>query len=150
MPIVGEGVLSDATDILNRGIDSPLIGVAGDNRPMWAWIARDDAYLQEYHEILDALVAGYFESGAADQRIRETSEMLLPYVEKDPTAFCSVDEFKTGCEALRRFCELRAESVRKQLDGELSPVAEDQESRDKVDASDFNIVDLGVAISKAA
>ena len=150
VPIVGEGVLSDATDILNRGIDSPLIGVAGDNRPMWAWIARDDAYLQEYHEILDALVAGYFESGAADQRIRETSEMLLPYVEKDPTAFCSVDEFKTGCEALRRFCELRAESVRKQLDGELSPVAEDQESRDKVDASDFNIVDLGVAISKAA
>ncbi|MDO4532464.1 MAG: CotH kinase family protein [Coriobacteriia bacterium] len=150
VPIVGEGVLSDATDILNRGIDSPLIGVAEDDRPMWAWVVRDDAYLQEYHEVLDALVAGYFESGAADQRIRETSEMLLPYVEKDPTAFCSVDEFKTGCEALRQFCELRAESVRKQLDGGLSPVAEDQESRDKVDASDFNLMDLGVAISKAA
>ena len=138
VPGVGKDVLKDPTDLLNQGIDTPLIGTTEDERPMWKWIVRDDNYLKEYHDALDALVADYFESGAFDSEIDEMYELLLPYVKKDPTAFYSVDEYKHGCEVLKQFCDRRAKSIRMQLDGK----------QDNVDASDLSVVDMGAFIDR--
>lgn len=146
IPVVGNDVLTDVTDILNQGIDSPLIGTDLDHRPMWKWIAEDEGYRKEYDKVLDALITNYFESGAFDQQFSKTYELLLPYVEKDPTAFYSPDQFKNGCEILRQFCLRRAESVRKQLNGELSTFSGDQDDEAKVDASDLDLMEIGVAI----
>ena len=136
-------VTEDATDILNMGIDSPLLFTDEESRPMWKWIVRDEEYLNEYHEVLDALISGYFESGRFEEEARAMYEMILPYVEKDPTLFYSVDEFRHGFEVLVDFCLRRAESVRRQLDGKLATVNSEQQPEDKVDASDLIVMDMG-------
>ena len=74
--------------------------------------------------------------------------MLLPYVEKDPTAFCSAAEYKKGCETLKQFGIRRAESVRRQLNGDLATISEEQSDRDKVDASDLRLLDMDTGFSK--
>ena len=70
------------------------------------------------------------------------TDMLLPYVEKDPTALCTAEQFLSSSKALRPFCLLRAESIRRQLDGDLSTENEKQLEEDKVDASMLTIGDL--------
>ena len=41
--------------------------------------------------------------------------LIAPYVERDPTKFCTAGQFETGVEALKTFCTLRAESLSGQL-----------------------------------
>lgn len=113
--MIGDKALEDATDILNRGIDSPLIGAEEDGRPLWRWIAKDDNYTRKYHDALDKLVTDYFESGRFEREVSDLSEMLSPYAEKDPTAFFSADEYKKGCETLKQFGMRRAQSIRRGL-----------------------------------
>ena len=71
--------------------------------------------------------------------------MIAPYVKKDPTAFCSYEDFLTGADTIREFCLLRAESVRGQLDGELpSTIREQAENPElRVDASTVWLPDMG-------
>lgn len=135
--------VSDATSLINTGIDSPLSGATEESRPMWSWIVSNDEYKEKYHEIYNQLLTDYFESGEFDKEIDALYEMLLPYVEKDPTAFYSVDEFKQAYSTLKEFCNLRASSIRAQLDGELSTVTSSQEERKKIDASSINVNVMG-------
>ncbi|SDB28272.1 CotH kinase family protein [Butyrivibrio sp. INlla16] len=41
---------TDATSLINTGIDSPLSGTAEDARPMWSWIVSNEEYPEKYHE----------------------------------------------------------------------------------------------------
>ncbi|MBR1582279.1 MAG: CotH kinase family protein [Spirochaetales bacterium] len=127
--------LDDPTDVLNMDIDSPLFGVDEESRPMWAWIVRSGEYLNRYHAVLDRFVADYIESGRFEEEARAVHEMLLPYVEKDPTAFCSADECSEGYKVLVEFCKRRAQSVRWQLDELQQPK--------EVDASDLDVSRMG-------
>lgn len=65
--------------------------------------------------------------------IEDTSEMLRPYVEKDPTKFCTVEDFEKGVSALSEFVTLRAEAVSRQLCGDNT----------SVDTADLNLSDMG-------
>ena len=56
----------------------------------------------------------------------ETLALISPYVEKDPTAFCTYEEFLKGADTLKEFCLLRAESIRGQLDGSIPSTSEGQ------------------------
>lgn len=142
-PGTGKEVLKDATDLVNMGIDTPLIGASEDERPMWEWIVNDEGYLEKYHDVLDSLISDCFESGEFDREFDSLYEMLLPYVEKDPSALYSVEEYKNGCEVLRQLCNRRAESIREQLAGKLSAVSEEQSDREQVNASDLSVMDMG-------
>jgi hypothetical protein len=71
--------------------------------------------------------------------------MIAPYVEKDPTKFCTYEEFEDGVATLREFCLLRAESISGQLDGTI-PSTSDGQSADSstlIDASSVTISDMG-------
>ena len=59
--------------------------------------------------------------------------MLLPYVEKDPTKFCTSDEFEAGVKAISKFVTLRTEAVILQLNGDDTAV----------DTDDLNLSDMG-------
>ena len=77
--------------------------------------------------------------------IDEAYELITPYVEKDPTAFCSLEEYEKGVDALRSFCSLRIESIRGQLDGTI-PTTDEGQSADGsalVNASAVTISDMG-------
>ena len=120
---------SDSTSMINYPIDSPVSGGDTDSRPMLAWIFADEEYTELYHEALSEFIANYFESGYFGEEIDRVTALISPYVEKDPTKFCTYDEFTEGVAALKEFCTLRAESVRGQLDGTI-PSTSDAQSED--------------------
>lgn len=120
---------SDSTSMINYPIDSPVSGGDTDSRPMLAWIFADEEYTELYHEALSEFIADYFESGYFEEEIDRVTALISPYVEKDPTRFCTYDEYTEGVSALKEFCTLRAESVRGQLDGTI-PSTSDGQSAD--------------------
>ena len=87
----------------------------------------------------------YFENGVFEQKVDEITELISPYVAKDPTAFCSFEDYETGVETIRNFCLLRAESVRGQLNGEIPSTIRGQsvDQSSFVDASSVWIPDMG-------
>ena len=76
------------------------------------------------------------------KEIDALTEQLLPYIEKDPTSFTSPERFLSSAKALRTFCLLRADSIRRQLDGKLASETEHQLPEEQVDVSAVTIEDL--------
>lgn len=135
----------DATSLVNYPIDTPVSGGTVDSRPMLAWIFSNDEYTDLYHQYFSAFVSEYFENGYFTEMIDSIREMISPYVEKDPTKFCTYEEFETAITTLKEFCLLRAQSIRQQLDGTIPATSEGQTSDETslVDASSLNISDMG-------
>ena len=132
---------NSATDAVNDPIDTPLSVGSGDSRPMADWIFASEEYTEQYHSLL----AAFLETFDLEQMIDETAAMIAPYVEKDPTKFCTYEEFETGVATLNQFCQLRTESVQGQLDGTIPSTDEGQNSNPYalIDASDLTLSALG-------
>lgn len=135
--------MSDATAYVNYPIDSPVSGGNMTDRPMIAWIFENEEYTNLYHQIFDEFITEYFESGYFEDMIEEVSSMIASYVEKDPTKFCTTEEFETGIATLKEFCLLRAESIRGQLDGNIGSTTETQSDDTLILADHLNISDMG-------
>ena len=135
----------DATSMVNYPIDTPVSGGTVESRPMLAWIFADEEYTALYHQYFSEFIAQYFESGYFEQMMAETKALIAPYVEQDPTKFCTYEEFETGIDTLERFCLLRAQSVRGQLEGTIPSTDEGQteDGSALVDASGLSISDMG-------
>ena len=136
---------SDATSMVNYPIDTPVSGGSTDDRPMIAWIFNDETYTQQYHDLFAQFLTEYFDSGTFAAEFDRVVELISPYVEKDPTKFCTYEEFQTGTATLKEFCQLRAESIRGQLDGTIPATSDGQQadSAALVDASHLSISDMG-------
>ncbi len=134
-----------AASAVNSPIDSPISSGDVSERPMVAWIFDSQEYTEQYHAVMDQFLTEYFESGYFEETIDQITAMISPYVEKDPTAFCTYAEFQKGAETLKQFCLLRAESVRKQLNGDIPSTAEGQaqDSSSFVNASGVTLSDMG-------
>lgn len=144
--VIGFEYWEDPTRLLNLGIDTPLINAEEDSRPLWKLIRRHPEYLSVYHEALSTLLKDHLLSGEYEAEIDRVSGMLLPWIEKDPTAFCNAEAFQTACETMRSFFTIRTESIRRQLAGELPTVSEAQEKQDMVDASGLELRSLGALV----
>lgn len=115
---------SKASSSVNDSISEVL-----SDRPMQAWIFSDEEYSAQYY----ALYAELLESIDAQAIIDNAYSLIASYVEKDPTAFCTYEEFEKGVEAIKIFCTLRNESVLLQLSG----------SNEQVDTGTLNLSDMG-------
>ena len=115
---------NNASSAVNDDIDEVL-----SDRPMQAWIFSDETYSQMYYDLYEDMI----ESVNIQGIIEDMYALIDSYVEKDPTAFCTYEEFQKGVATLKEFCSLRTESVKLQLSG----------STDSVDASDLNLSDMG-------
>lgn len=115
---------NDAASAVNDSIDTVL-----SDRPMQAWIFSGETYTAQYH----ALFAEFLNTVDIDGLIDGAYALIAPYVETDPTKFCTTEEFETGVSALRTFCTLRSESVAAQLAGDGTAV----------DASGLTLSDMG-------
>ena len=136
---------SDATALVNYPIDTPVSGGTVDSRPMLAWIFSSEAYTQLYHQYFSQFLEVWFANDTFTQTLEQVVELIAPYVEKDPTKFCTTEEFQAGVEALEDFCLLRAQSVQGQLEGAI-PSTDDGQSADSsslVDASSVDISAMG-------
>lgn len=135
----------DATTLVNYPIDDPVSGGTVESRPMLAWIFADETYTELYHQYFAEFLAEYFDSGYFAEMLDQVETLIAPYVEKDPTKFCTYEEFQTGVDTLREFCLLRAESVSGQLEGTIPATSEGQAagSASLIDASHIVISDMG-------
>lgn len=119
---------NQATSAVNDDIDSPL-SVTGNDRPMIDWIFSSEEYTELYHqyfqEFLDAVDTA--------EIISQAKELISPYVQKDPTKFCTYEEFEKAVETLDVFCDLRSQSVALQLAGDEADV----------NVSSLNLSDMG-------
>ncbi len=107
-----------AESAVNDDIDAPL-SIRGDgSRPMADWIFQSAEATALYHEYF----AQFLDTVDITALIDEAYALIAPYVERDPTAFCTYDEFETGVDTLRQFCTLRTESIRRQLSGDATAV----------------------------
>ena len=144
---------TDAEGLVNYPIDSPVSGGTVESRPMLAWIFADEEYTKLYHQYFAEFIEQYFTSGEFEQMIDAVSEMIAPYVEKDPTKFCTYEEFQEGVSTLKSFCVLRAESIEGQLDGTISSteaagpaVSEEPQTEDTeaVEAASLSVEAMGI------
>ncbi len=135
--------MGSAISLVNYPIDSPASGGDVSDRPMLAWIFASEEYTELYHQYFAEFIATCFNSGCFSEMIDNVNAMISPYVEKDPTKFCTYDEFKTGISTLKEFCLLRAESISGQLDGTIGSTSDTQESDTLIDAGDMQINDMG-------
>jgi spore coat protein CotH len=135
---------SDATSLVNYPIDSPVSGGTIDSRPMLAWIFNNSEYTEQYHELFSEFISEIFDRGEFEKKIDSVKALISPYVENDPTKFCTYEEFETAVDTLKEFCLLRAESITGQLDGTIGSTTETQSDKTGfVDAGDMSISDMG-------
>jgi len=125
---------NNAQSSVNTPIDAPVSGGYGEDRPMWNWILSDETYIQLYHQYF----AEFLNTVDITGIIENAYNLIKSYVEKDPTAFYTYDEFESGVETMMKFCIMRSDSVTKQLlNGETTS------NMSYVDASSLTLSDMG-------
>ncbi len=124
----------NANSTVNTPVDSPVDNGSGEDRPMWNWIVSNEEYTELYHKYFSE----FLKNTDIDGTIESAYNLIKEYVEKDPTAFYSTDEFELGVETLRKFCSLRSESISKQLEN-----GETVNNMNYVDASSVTLSDMG-------
>ena len=135
--------MGSATSSVNDPIDTPLSVSGSGDRPMIDWIFSNEEYTELYHQIFGEFIEKYFNSGYYTEMIDGVTSMISPYVEKDPTKFCTYEEFEKGVATLKEFCLLRAESVKGQLGGTIGTTSATQKNEALIDASHINTSDMG-------
>lgn len=124
----------NAQSTVNTSIDFPVSGGFGEDRPMWNWILSDESYTELYHQYF----AEFLDTVDLQSIIDNAYQLIAPYVEQDPTAFYTKEEFEQGVQTLKEFCSLRSESISMQLEE-----GETTEEMDYVDASGMTLSDMG-------
>ena len=139
-PASDRSAAESAAASVNYPIDTPVTGPGVSARPMLAWILEDEERTERYHEAYRELMDSVYDSGWLQEEIDRIDGMISSYVESDPTAFCTYEEYRKAVETLKEFFRLRCQSVAGQLDGTIPSTREGQ-ARDKnalVDASSID------------
>ena len=135
--------IRDPNVLVNWPVNTPAPGEIMRERPLYHNLMKNDGCFARYHAYFDEFLTGYLESGRCEAAVRRAQAMIAPYVEADPTAFCTYEDHLLAVETLLELCRLRAESVRGQLDGRYSSTLAAWEPGSGVDASRLCIQALG-------
>ena len=137
--------IRDPNVLLNWPVNTPARGEVMLERPLYHNLMKNDDYFARYHAYFRQLLSEYFQSGRYEAVIRQTQAMIAPYVEADPTAFCSYEDHLLAVDTLLEVCRLRWESIRGQLEGRY-PITLSQQAEHPgagVDASHLDLRALG-------
>lgn len=131
--------------VVNFPVDTPVSGVEMSERPLIAKLFENEEYLKCYHKYLSELMEKYFEDGSFEKKIDGLNALIGSYVQNDPTAFYTYEEYCTALAAFKNIGNLRAESISGQLDGTVPSTTEEQRTAsDKlIDASSVKLSELG-------
>lgn len=130
-----------ASSAVNDPIDTPLSVSGSGDRPMADWIFSSEEYTQLYHQYFEEFLSTVDPAVI----IENTYTLIAPYVERDPTKFCTCEEFEAGVTALKTFCTLRTQSVSGQLSGAIPSTSAGQSERRNtlVDTSSLTLSNMG-------
>ncbi len=104
-------------------IDEPTTGKVSD-RPLVDILLNNDLYKEQYHTILANAINGLLSPDKFDARVDELSELINHYVETDPTAFYTYEQYRQGLQELKTFNRSQTALIAQQLDGILPASAE--------------------------
>ena len=137
--------IRDPDVLINWPINTPARGATMVNRPLYHNLMKNDEIFARYHALFDQFLTEYMESGRCEAVVRQTAALIAPYVEADPTAFCSYADHETAVDTLLEVCSLRAESARGQLEGRYPATLAQQAEHPGagVDASRVDLRSLG-------
>lgn len=137
--------ITDPNVLLNYPILTPAPGEHMTKRPLYHQLMQVEEYFQQYQAYFRWFLAEYVESGELSAALWQAAELIAPYVEADPTAFCSYENHRLAVETLEQVCLLRAESARGQLEGRYPATLAQQAQRpgEGVDASHVDLRHLG-------
>ena len=140
-----EEPIRDPDILINWPVNTPAPGEVMLNRPLYHNLMKNSRYFAQYHAHLDRLLAEYWESGRGEAALRQAQAMIAPYVQKDPTAFCTYKDHLLAVDTLLEVCQLRAESIRGQLAGHYPITLAQRAENPKagVDASGTDLRALG-------
>ncbi len=136
---------NNASDVVNFPIDTPVSGVSMESRPLLNKLLEVDEYRVKYHEYLQQIIEGYFESGLFESTILAVDEKINEYVKTDPAAFYSYEQYEASLPVLLELGRLRAESIKAQLDGTIPSTSSEQNAAETslIDASTVDLSALG-------
>ena len=137
--------IRDPNILINFPIDTPAQGDVMRNRPLYHNLMQVDENFAQYHQYFDQFLTGYFDSGRFGSTVAQVSAMIAPYVQQDPTAFCSYEDHRLAVNTLTQVCRLRAQSARGQLQGEIPSTIRGQQEHPQVgvDATAIRLSNLG-------
>ncbi len=128
---------------INFPIDTPISGVELSERPLIGKLLEVDEYKQRYHEYLQQIV-DFINRGDLAKQIDTVDTLISGYVEKDATAFCTYDQYKSAVDTFKEFCQLRAKSIQGQLNGTIPSTTDEQSGSDALIAADgINLSTMG-------
>lgn len=138
---------SSANDTVNFPIDTPFSeGISLEDRQFFAALLENDEYLAKYHEYLQKLCDEYIDGGRLENVYDRIRRQIDQFVENDPTAFYTYEEYDTAATTLIKVLELRAKSIEGQLSGDIPSTNEGQKAEQAtlIDASDIDLSVMGV------
>lgn len=137
--------ITDPNVLLNYPILTPAPGEHMTKRPLYHQLMQVEEYFQQYQAYFRWFLAEYVENGELSAALWQAAELIAPYVEADPTAFCSYEDHRLAVKTLEQVCLLRAESARGQLEGRYPATLAQQAQRpgEGVDASHVDLRHLG-------
>ena len=138
------GMGQDDNVIANFGIDSPLLSIDNSERPLWNWIMSNEEYKNKYHEAMDKLLKTYLESNEFTNQMNTMYNIFKPYLSKQTYMFYQQDQVESGYQMLLKFTNLRTLSIRKQLNGELSKITDEQTDETRVDCTGLDLTVMGL------
>ncbi|WP_315079185.1 CotH kinase family protein [uncultured Clostridium sp.] len=112
-----QGNASGGSSIINFPIDNPVSGDLS-SMPLIGKLLEVDEYKEMYHTYLKQIGDEYFNSGYYENLVNKIDNLISSYVENDPTAFCTYEEYKASIPEMIKFGEDRTKSVLAQLNGE--------------------------------
>ncbi|WP_252254897.1 CotH kinase family protein [Clostridium sp. ZBS12] len=112
-----QGNASSASSVINFPIDNPVSGDLS-SMPLIGKLLEVDEYKEMYHSYLKRIADEYFNNGYYENLVNKIDNLISSYVENDPTAFCTYDEYKNSIPEMIKFGEDRTKSVLAQLNGE--------------------------------
>ncbi len=136
---------SDASGAVNFPIDTPVAsGVSLEERPLIGVLLETEEYTELYHAYLERIATEFY-GESFTKRIAAIDSLISDYVESDPTAFYTYEEYQTAIVTLAEYGDLRAESILGQLNGTIPSTEEGQtENPDLlVDVSGLNFSAMG-------
>ncbi len=139
----GQNHTDGATSIVNDAIDD-----SWDSTNFFDALLNDEQYCSQYHEYLLKLVNEYVEGGGFEAFYERVRSQIDSLVETDPTAFYTYEEYETAAKTLYQIVQLRAESVKGQIEGTIPSTSDEQRSSDAlIDASSIDTSVMGTMMN---
>ena len=117
---------SEASAVVNLPIDTPVYGVAMEERPLLDVLLALPEYKEKYHEYLRQITEGYFDSGLFEQTISELDAKIGEYIKTDVSGFHTYEQYQISLSNLIELGHLRAESITGQLNAVIPATTDGQ------------------------